>query len=70
MFEDLYEKSVAYDDNLLQAACLLQAEFDLDLREYALISRSEAFKQALAETAEEYNVSAKDLRARLKEILD
>lgn len=70
MFEDLYEKSVAYDDNLLQAACVLQAEFDLDLREYAIIRRSEAFKQALAETAEEYGVSKSGLAKRLQEILD
>lgn len=71
MFENLYEDSVRYDDNLLQAACVLQAEFDLtSQRDYAIIRRSEAFKQALGEVAEEYRVEKSALRARIREILE
>lgn len=70
MFENLYEDSVQYDDHLLQAACCLQAEFDLsDLREYAILKHTSEFKHSLDQVSEEYRVSKKDLRVRLQEIL-
>lgn len=71
MFEDLYENSVKYDDNLLQAACVVQAEFDLtDTRDYAIICRSKAFREMVKSVAQEYGVKASDVKARLKEILE
>lgn len=70
MFENLYTKSVEYDDHLLQAACTIMSEFDLeDLRDYAIHAHSTEFKQSLREVAKEYEVSSAALKARIREIL-
>ena len=66
MFEDLYQKSVEYDDHLLQAACVLQAEFDLD----HVDEITQEVRLAIPAVADEYRVSRKDLLRRLKEILE
>ena len=66
MFEDLYEHSVRYDDNLLQAACVVQAEFDLEPG-YTITDEIRLFIRAMAE---EYRVDRRTLAKRLREIVE
>ncbi len=70
MFENLYEDSVEYDDHLLQAACCLISEYDLeDIRDLEIAKHVTGFKTSVREIAKEYGVSKAALQARVREVL-
>lgn len=70
MFEDLYRKSVEYDDHLLQAACVVIAEFDLDHDNFRILKHTTEFKRKVREVAKEYQVSIFALKARIQDVVE
>lgn len=61
-----YEKAVAYDGNLLQAADTVLCQIDDDGLEYG----SKDFYHLVKVTAREYGVSRRDLTCKIKELME